>query len=271
MSYTNFIETFWSKHIQTELSKTCVLDKFCDYKFQGEVKGGARLVIPGVVRPTVTTYVDGTELSVETLQDNAQFLDVDQFHYTNFKVGDIDAAQGADGVLDTAMNEGAVAFAETFDTYIASIAANGTKNTKTTAVTSAALALEAVDTSFRKLWDNGVPVNEQCELVVTPWFYNLFKEYLIDKSTNNPSMIQSGSVGMYNNAEVKMTNNIHKGATYYDMILRTKKAIASVKQIEKVEPYRIEKDFADAVKALMVFGAKVVRPKEIICIQVKES
>ena len=46
-------------------------------------------------------------------------------------------------------------------------------------------------------------------------------------------------------------------------ILRTGKAIAFAEQIEKVEAYRPEKAFQDALKGLYVFGAKIVNPKEI--------
>ena len=50
-------------------------------------------------------------------------------------------------------------------------------------------------------------------------------------------------------------------------ILRTTKAIAFAEQIDKVEAYRPQDAFEDALKGLYVFGAKVVRPKEIVVIK----
>jgi hypothetical protein len=50
-------------------------------------------------------------------------------------------------------------------------------------------------------------------------------------------------------------------------ILRTNKAVAFAEQIDKVEKYRPQDAFTDAIKALYVFGAKVVRPKEIYVIK----
>ena len=52
----NFKPTFWSKYCQTELKKDLVLANWCDYKYDGEVKGGARLKIVGASRPTIQTY-----------------------------------------------------------------------------------------------------------------------------------------------------------------------------------------------------------------------
>ena len=54
-------------------------------------------------------------------------------------------------------------------------------------------------------------------------------------------------------------------------MLRTDRAIAAAKQIDKVEPYRPEKRFAEAVKGLMVYGTKTVRPKELGVIKAHEA
>ena len=51
----NFKPTFWSKYCQTELKKDLVLANWCDYKYDGEVKGGSRLKIVGASRPTIQT------------------------------------------------------------------------------------------------------------------------------------------------------------------------------------------------------------------------
>ena len=43
MSYQNFKPDFWSKYIQGELGKLCVLHEDCDYTFEGEIKYGERI------------------------------------------------------------------------------------------------------------------------------------------------------------------------------------------------------------------------------------
>ena len=53
-------------------------------------------------------------------------------------------------------------------------------------------------------------------------------------------------------------------------MLRTKKALAVANAIDKVERARKEKGFADIVKGLHVYGAKLVRPKELYVIKAKK-
>ena len=115
-------------------------------------------------------------------------------------------------------------------------------------------------------------------IVVTPWFYSLFKDALTESLTNNVEMIEKGILGIYNGAKVVMSNNIHKdivgtgeAAVTYDCIsILTKDAIAFADGIEEVNAYRPDDSFSDAVKVLHTYGAKVVRPEQIVCIKVKQ-
>ena len=56
--------------------------------------------------------------------------------------------------------------------------------------------------------------------------------------------------------------------TAYHCFLRTKRAITFADQISEVEAYRPEKRFADGVKGLHLYGAKVIYPKEMVCLDV---
>ena len=62
MSYENFKPTVWSKHIQHELEKLCVMQDCCNTKWQGEVGLGKRVKIIGAARPEVKTYTPGTDI-----------------------------------------------------------------------------------------------------------------------------------------------------------------------------------------------------------------
>ena len=73
---------------------------------------------------------------------------------------------------------------------------------------------------------------------------------------------------MYGNAKISIENLLYKGT--YDgtsnvtfCMLRTSKAIAYAETLRKVEAYRPEGAFQDAIKALYVFGAKIVRPEQL--------
>lgn len=272
MSYNNFVQTFWSSHIQTELAAQCVFTDFTNRQFEPElIKGGAHLKILGVERPTIGTYVQGQDINIETVPDNSQFLDITEQDYFAFEVDDVDEAQTKNGLMEALSSEATIALAQKTDVFLAGLVSGGTKSTNSTAITTEALAKKAVDDAFVKLWENNVPITEKTELIITPWFYNLFKNHLQGLETDNMKLIKDGIVGYYQNARVKMSNNIYNTGTYDNMCLRTNKAMAYASQISDTEAFRLEKRFSDAIKGLHVYGGKVVRPKELICIQVKDA
>jgi len=125
----NFKPTFWSKYIQTELAKDLVVANWCDYKFEGEIKHGERVKIVGAVRPTIGTYVPGTDISIEKLGDNAQYLDIEYMDYFAFEVDDVDKAQSMPGYLDTQFDEAKKALADSEDAKVAEVAALGALST----------------------------------------------------------------------------------------------------------------------------------------------
>ena len=71
--------------------------------------------------------------------------------------------------------------------------------------------------------------------------------------------------------EKKISNNIYNNGTYDNMCIRTKRGIAVASQIDKIEAFRPHDSFSDALKGLHVYGAKVVRPQEVICLQAKKA
>ena len=186
-------------------------------------------------------------------------------------VDDVDKAQSKPGLMEKLTEESAVGLAEARDTFVASLAKDAGAFSTSAAITTADDAKSAVDTAFEYLWDNGVRVNESTNIIISTWFYNLFKDKLTDLYTDNLEMIKKGVIGMYNGAMVKLSNNLYNDGTDDYMMIKTKKAIAFAGQIEKTEAYRPHNLFADALKGLDVYGAKVVRPKELYVIKARKA
>lgn len=268
MAYNNFKPLVWSKHIQHELPKFTVFEQDCNYKFKGEAKKGKTVKILGVGRPTIGDY-DGSPIGApETIPDSSVHLLIDQAKFFNFMVDDVDEAQATEGLMPALMEESTRAMAEQRDSYIAGLCArNPGKASASLAVTTEKAAKAAVDEAFVYLWDQGVSTKDKVTLYLTPWFYTLFKNQLVELKTNNDSLIARGVLGMYNNANVKMTNNAYHDGTDDHLIIKTSKAVAFCGGIDEVEAYRPEELFSDAVKGLNTYGGKVVRPKELYVIK----
>lgn len=274
MAYNNFKQTFWSKHIQSENAKFCVLGSLCDYKFEKDASHGEKVKILGITRPTIGNYTGADIGDPEVVDDSSIYLEIDQAKYFNFMVGDIDKAQGQEGLMSAITEEAAKGLAEARDTYIARIASLGAAGLNAAAgeqLDTQEKVKAAVDKAFTALWDNGVRFSDDVYVVLTPWAYNLFKNELLELKTANDDLIKKGVVGLYNNASVFMSNNLYthtdSGKINEYMLIGTKKAVAFASQIEKVVPYEPHGFFADALKGLDVYGAKVVRPKELYVIR----
>ena len=264
MSITNFKATVWSKYIQDQLPKFAVFKNDCDFKFEGEAGKGKKVKILGVNRPTIKKYVPGIDMdSVEVPSDTGVFLEISQYDYFNYGVDDIDKAQSVDGLMKALSVEATRALAEKEDTFIAeSIALDAGYVSESTSVTTAAAAKKAIDNLFVQLWNNGVSAKDDLCLYLTPWFYDLFEQRLVELKTNNDSQIENGILGMYRSAKVKMSNNIFNDGTDDYIILKTSKAFAYCNGIDELRAYCPEKRFMDAIKGLNTYGGLMVRPKE---------
>ena len=266
----NFKPMFWSKYCQTELKKALVLANWCDYKFEGEIKGGARLKIVGAVRPTIQTYTPGSDLTIESLGDNAQYLDIDQFKAFAFEVDDVDRAQSKEGYLETQFDEAKTALAEDADAYVGTMASGALTNMKSSSIdiSGASNPLTTLDTALQKLYENDVPATEELAADLNPEHLVLIRSKLASLFTDNNEYIKRGAVGKYNNCYLRMSNNLYNDTTDDYEMVRTKKAIAFANSIEKVEKCRPTARFSDVIKGLHCYGAKLVRPKELYVIKV---
>ena len=265
---TNFQQTIWSASILRSLDKITSLRNHCNFQYEKESKNAKEVKILSVNRPTIRTYTPGTALVRESAADSSQMLMINQYRYFNFEVEDIVKAQSVPGLMEALTDEAAKGLALEGDKYVAEIikeAADGGE----VAVSGSEIALTAsnamasVEAGFTKLYENDCKVSDTFYLELTPGVFTTYRMCLTELSTNNPEILKKGAVGKINNAYVCIDNCLPKSATANYNVLRTEKAVAFVEQIDKVEKYRPEDAFTDAVKGLYVFGAKIVRPAEI--------
>ena len=273
MAYENFKPIIWSKKVLLDLEKQMVMRQICNTNYEGEVGRGKTVRIICAARPTVRTYVPGTAIvTPEQPPDDDVLLPVDQYKYFNISVDDVDAAQADVNIMSAYAEAGALAMAEEADTCLAKLVAGGSnKLTKTDAIATEEAALKALREAFVMLWNAGVKIGPNTYIGMSPWFYDLVKNALQSDLTNNEEMIKRGIIGTYNGAKVLMSNNLHNDGTYDNLFVAHKNAVTFADGIEEIEAYRPESSFSDAIKCLHTFGAKIVRPKEIVTLQVKQA
>ena len=265
MAVTNFIQQVWSKNIQDDLELKCKLVDNCLRDYEGDCQYAQSVKILGVGEPTIGTY-DGTkDIEIEDMGDRGQILTIDQANYFAFYVDDIDQAQSVPGLKEKYQEKAVHGLAVKRDTYVANLIKSASNSNTATALTQEAVKA-AIDKGIVALRKRNF--DEAGVIEIDPATYNVFKNCLITLSTDNPDLIRKGNVGMYDNFDVIMSNNMAADSTHSYCDIRGKKAIAFAGQINKVEALRAEKRFKDIVRGLDTFGAKVIDENRIQVIKV---
>jgi len=267
MSYNNFKPTVWSKFIQLELERKCILADWCNKKFEGEAKQNETVKILGVGEPTVGDYTGASIGDPETIEDSSVFMKIDKAKYFNFMVDDIDKAQAKPGLMEALLTNTTRKMANVRDLHVGTKAKDAAYISNSLKISTPAEAKKAIDDGILTLRENDVELDMEVVIEIPYFVYLLFKDKLVELKTNNDELIKKGIVGMYDNCYVRTSNNLYNDGTDYYGMIRTKDAIAFAGGIDKTEAYRPQNFFSDAMKGLNTFGSKVVRPKELYVIK----
>lgn len=264
MAVTNFIQTIWSKQIQDDLELKCKLVDNCLRSYEGDVQYARSVKILGVGEPTIGKY-EGTDITIEAMTDKGQQLDIDQANYFAFYVDDVNKAQSVPGLMEEYQRKAVHGLAVKRDSFVANLIKSGTNITTAGGMTEAEVK-KAIDEAIVALRERNF--DEDGVIEITPAVYNLFKNQLITLSTDNPEYIKKGKVGVYDGFDVIMSNNLVKDVTHVYCAVRGRKAVAFAGQINEVEALRAEKVFADIVRGLDTFGAKIIDQDRIQVVKV---
>ena len=265
MAVTNFIQTIWSRDIQKDLELKCKLVDNCLRSYEGDCKYARTVKILGVGEPTISAYDGSVALTYEKMTDKGQELVIDQQYSFSFLVDDIETAQSVPGLREEYQRKAVHGLAVKRDSYVASLI-QGAANVTTATANTAEAVKDAIDNAIVALRERNF--DEDGVIEITPAVYNVFKNHLITLSTDNPEYIKKGKVGVYDGFDVIMSNNMAKDSSHAYCDIRGKKAIAFAGQINEVEAMRSEAHFADLVRGLDTFGAKVIDEARIQVIKV---
>ena len=278
MAISNFQQTIWSKKIKEALATITSLRNHCDFQYESDSKNAKEVKILNVVRPTIRTYVPGTAITREGGTDGSMLLQINQFKYFNFEVDDVNKAQSVPGLKESLAKEASRGLAEEGDKYVASLVKAGVEaQTNPLAQSSSVISLtkanvvRSVEDGFATLYGNNCKVSDVFYLEVGAKESTIVREALTELATENADILKKGAIGKYSNAYVCIENLLPTGKASAQSatddvrynILRTDKAIAFAEQINKVEAYRPQDAFSDAIKGLYTFGALITRPEEI--------
>lgn len=273
MSVDTFKPEVWSANLLVALRKALVFGGVANTDYEGEIsESGDSVTINSISRPTVSDYVPNeTKIDPEKLTAAQRKLLIDQSKYFAFEVDDVDARQAKGNLIPKAMEESAYALADVADRFLASlytgvVSANnlGTIGVKASEPTK---AYDDIIVPLKvALDDASVPTADRW-IVIPPWIHGrLLRDdrFIRADATGKPAASAGGFVGEAAGFSVRMSNNTPNPTEDHNVVQAGYKgALSFAQQINKVEAYRPQDAFSDAVKGLHLYGGKLVRPEGI--------
>ena len=274
MAVTTFIPELWSARLLYALEKAHVATNLVNRNYEGEISNhGDTVHINTIGAITVKSYTKNTDIDApETLTTTDQTLVIDQAKYFNFQVDDVDKVQAAGELVDTAMGRAAYALADVSDAYLLGVIAAGAAAGNTIGSAAAPVALTASNVyenivKLKTKLDKANVPNTGRTIVVPPDVHSLLlldDRFAKSTATAGQEALINGLVGRIAGFDVYMSNNVKTGTgtdtgktPYFEITAQITDATTYAEQIIKTEAYRMESRFADAVKGLHVYGAKV--------------
>ena len=277
MAIINFIPTVWSESLTRSLNQEYVGVSHCNRDFEGEIKNcGSSVKICHVNDVRIYDYDPECQImSPESIDKSISTLTVDRARYFNFLIDDIDRVQKSPKLMDMAMRAAAHSLAMEADNYIFSLYTEaGTHLTHNN--TTPENILEPLYQARTLLQKAGVTDMSQVVFEVSPAVATLLLQSKMLIAHDNTATLETGSVGSILGIPVFVSNNIahmpdNSNTSRAMCLLRTRRAIAFAEQLSLIEAYRPDTCFADAVKGLHLYGAQVVCPQELICLNYQVS
>lgn len=266
MSTKNFVPQIWSAKILRTLEDNLVAKKICTTDSTGEIKQkGDTVHFNGLADPTIFTYT-GADITYETLQDSRISLLIDQSDAFAFKVGDIEKAQANVDMKGSQAERAAYGLKKTCDTYIMGLYAQA-KNVTSATITSANV-LSSVGRVQQLLAENNV-YDKNMWMVVPPWMRLKLElagiKFQIKNGINgSDGLAWCDQLGfdIYVNNQVVNTNTVALPVS--EIMAGSYNAIGFADQITETEEIRLINTFDTAVRGLHVYGAKVIKPAELV-------
>lgn len=268
----------WSANLIVNTNKSLVFGNLATRQYEGEITGAGSVVkISELGDITIGSYTEGSDVTVQELSGAQRTLEINQQKYFAFDVDDILAVQSRPDLMAGAMQKASYAMSDNIDQYLAALydeagitdsgdlGSSGTSRTLYATGATDPNMVTLVTDMHRLLDESNAP--SQGRWIVVPPFMHQYLKYaqIVDNTTGgmrtpDSQAVGNGFIGQGLGFNWYASNNVDNNGTQYRVMFGAPGALALAVQITKMEASRRELQFADLVKGLFVYGAKVVRP-----------
>lgn len=283
MAFTSFVPKIWSAELLSALEKTLVYGQagVVNRDYEGEIANyGDTVSVNSVSDLTVGDYTAHSDMTVEALATTEQTLTITQAKYWAFEIDDIEArqARNSGGLVSEVSQRAAYKLGDEADQYLAAQMKAGVDagnvltavGDGTTAATGAQVLQTLIDLMVTLDEDN-VPRSGRW-VTVTPAIHGVLlgtDQFVRADASGSTEGLRNGMVGRAFGFDVMVSNNVPAGAVSGSTVIAGHAMATSyAEQIAKTEAARVEKRFADMVKGLHLYGAKVFRGTALASVDV---
>lgn len=273
MTINRFKPEIWSASLLVALRQNLIYSAFINRDYEGEIaEAGDTVRITSIGRPTIGNYTTNTSIGApEQVNDSQRTLVVDQAKFFNFAVDDVDARQAKGNVIPQSMDEAAFAVANIVDLYFGSFytSIQTANQVGAVAVNSATTPTDAYDKVLVPLkikLDKANVGPGGRSVAISPELHGCLlrdNRFIKVNESGTSEGLRNGVVGRAAGFDILLSNQTPTTGSDSVVIAGNNRAITFAEQISKVEAYRPQDRFADAIKGLVVYGAKVVRPDSL--------
>lgn len=264
MAIDNFIPEIWAAGVTQSFMANQVVIPTLNTQFTGTVTRGNQVHIINATTPTIVDYkAAGRSITAEALNDTEVLLNIDQEKAFSVNVDDVDKVQASSDFAPW-VDAAGKALAEDAESYVIAqmLAGASNANTAGAGVTTPAEARAAVR-AIRKAMSNAkVPAGDRY-LVANPDFVDLLIDGLSDAAVaGGTEELRNGQVLRlygFNILESALVDEATPTAVGYHSAM-----VAFANQINSLEALRNPTKFADIVRGLNVYGAKVIKSEAVV-------
>jgi hypothetical protein len=270
------IDKLISSKVIKELERNLVAKRICTMDTGSQIKKkGDQVTFCGLADPTVRAY-EGS-ISYEDLDDTGVTLVVDQAKYVAFNVDDIEAFRSSIDIKGTQVERSGYKLKDDADKYVLALAKDNSITNRVTGAVSENNALQLTASVARKLDEANVPAGQRF-FVIDPMFKEKLELAGIKFGVNEGMKGFEGGLEFadYMGMKVLVSNNVAtttaENVTTHHCLAGSYNAIVYADQINKSRYIpEAEGAFEGKYSALHVYGAKIVKPAELVALDVTEG
>jgi len=286
VAIANFIPELWDAAIQVPFEKELVYaqPKVVNTKYEGQIKEmGDTVHVSSVAPPTISSYLKTADLVTQDLTDSETAMVIDQGDYFSFRVNDVDKVQAAGDFESPATQLAGIGLKDKVDTFVGKLfyagahasnklgrvtVVDGRPDQATTGQQDAYNVLVKLNEKLNK---QSVPSNGRYVVVDATFLSCLLRDerFIHADKLGAAGPLLNGQVGRAAGFDILVSNNVPVvgggGADATDLVIAAgiSDAVSFANQINSVEALREQARFADIVRGLNIYGAKVFRPEGI--------